>query len=230
MITLIHGNDTLTSRNFFLDQKDEESLTFDAESISLDELALSLQGPTLLFTPDSHKGRTLFIENSFTRKSAKNLESIGKLLSNYPNANVYFWADKEIGVKALVSFPKIENKNFKIPQNIWAFLDGIRPLNPSNITSFHKTLNETEPEIIFAMLVRQFRLMLGLVQNSRENIDEVKRIAPWQKSKLIKQASLFGEEKLKTIYKKLYKIDKSTKTGKTNLTLTQNIDILLLEI
>ena len=69
-----------------------------------------------------------------------------------------------------------------------------------------------------------------LFQDSKENIDEVKRIAPWQKSKIVRQASLFGEEKLKLIYKKLYKIDKTTKTGKSNLTLVQNIDILLLEI
>ncbi len=225
MITLIHGNDTLSSRKFFLDQRDAESLTFDVENINLVEFEQSLSGSGLFGS-----SKKIFIENLFTRKSTKNTDSIGKLLTAYKDAEVFFWADKEVGVKALSSFPKIENKSFKIPQNIWNFLDNLRPNSSSNVTSFHRTLKESETEIIFAMIIRQFRLMLGLIQNSNENIDEVKRIAPWQKTKILRQASLFGEEKLKTIYKKLYKIDKSTKTGKTNLTLTQNIDILLLEI
>lgn len=225
MITLIHGNDTLTSRKYFLDQKDTESLTFDAESINVVELEQSLAGSGLFGST-----KKVFIENLFSRKSAKNIESIGKLLTLYKDTEVFFWADKEVGVKVLASFPKVEKKEFKIPQNIWNFLDNIRPSTSSNVASFHRTLNEAEPEIIFAMILRQFRLMLGLISTSKENIDEVKRVAPWQKTKLMRQASLFGEEKLKAIYKMLYKIDKTTKTGKTNLTLTQNIDILLLQI
>lgn len=225
MITLVHGSDSVSSRKFFLDQKDEESLTFDAESLILSELEQSLGGSGLFGNT-----KKIFLENLFTRKSAKNIEPIGKLLTSNPDLNVYFWADKEVGVKPLASFPKFENKNFKIPQSMWAFLDGIRPNNALNVSSFHKTLQETEPEIIFAMIVRQFRLMLGLSESSSENIDEVKRIAPWQKSKLVRQASMFEISKLKTIYKKLYKIDKTTKTGKSQLTLVQNIDILLLEI
>ena len=225
MITLIHGNDTLSSRKFYLDHKDQDSIVFDAENINLVELEQSLTGSGLFGST-----KKIFIENLFSRKSAKNLEPIGKLLSNYKESEVFFWTDKEVGLKVLTAFPKVEKKEFKIPQNIWNFLDNIRPSATSNVTSFHKTLNETESEIIFAMILRQFRLMLGLISDSTENIDEVKRIAPWQKTKLTRQASLFGEEKLKNIYKKLYKIDKTTKTGKTNLTLTQNIDILLLEI
>ena len=70
--------------------------------------------------------------------------------------------------------------------------------------------------------------MIGL--SEKADIEEVKRLAPWQKSKLMNQASMFEMKKLKEIYKKLYKIDKAQKTGATNLSLTQNIDIFLLEI
>lgn len=225
MITLISGNDTLSSRKYFLDLQDKDSLSFDAESINLVELEQSLGGSGLFGST-----KKIFVENLFSRKSIKNLEPIGKLLTQYKDTEIFFWTDKEVSVKALGSFPKVEKKEFKIPQSIWNFLDNLRPSSTSNVSSFHRTLNETEPEIIFAMILRQFRLMLGLLKESNEKIDELKRIAPWQKTKLVRQASLFGEEKLKKIYKSLYKIDKATKTGKTNLTLTQNIDILLLQI
>ena len=225
MIIIVHGSDQHSSRNYFLEQKDKDSAIFDAQSLNEIELSQSMQGSGLF-------GATIkiFIDNLFTRKGLKNLETVSEIIAESKNANVYLWADREIGAKNLSSFPKFENQNFKIPQNIWSFLDGIKPMSSSNVSSFHKTLNDTELEIIFSMIVRQFRLMLGLIANSRDNIDEVKRLAPWQKSKLMRQASLFGEEKLKKIYKRLYKIDKSLKTGKTPLTLVQNIDIFLLEI
>jgi len=72
--------------------------------------------------------------------------------------------------------------------------------------------------------------MLGLLENSKNNIDELKKLAPWQKSKLIRQAEMFGSQNLKKIYKKLYKIDKAQKTGSSGLTIVQQIDMLLLEL
>lgn len=225
MLTIIHGDDVVSSRNYFLEQKNKDSITFDAESLSLIELGQSVQGSGL-FGPSNK----VFIENLFSRKGLKNLETIAEIINKTKEANVFIWADKEIGVKNLSSFPKIQNQIFKIPQNIWAFLDGIKPRNQSNLTMFQNVLKTTSVEIVFTMIVRQFRLMLGLIEISKENIDEVKRLAPWQRGKLTKQASMFGIENLKKTYKKLYKIDKSQKTGSSNLNLTQSIDILLLEI
>lgn len=226
MLTIAHGNNTLASRKFFIDQKNEDSLTFDAEDLIISELKQSLQGGGL-FGPS----KKIFIENLFTRKGLKNIEPIASVLSqNEKSSEIYIWSEKELGIKVLSPFPKHDNQNFKIPSNIFSFLDSIRPNNPKNVSYFHDAIKTSEPEIVFFMIIRQFRLLLGIVSNSKNNIDEVKRLAPWQKSKLIKQSEIFGEEKLKQIYKKIYKIDKSQKTGGTNLTLIQNIDILLLDL
>lgn len=225
MLTIVHGSDQLSSRNYFLEQKDKESITFDAQNLNIVELEQSLGGNSLFGT-----SKKIFIDNLFNKKGLKNVEIVVELLKKSQDAHVYIWADKEIGAKSLSGFPKFQNQNFKIPQNIWAFLDGIRPDNPKNVILFHQTLAATEVEVVFAMIIRQFRLMLCLVEGSDSAIDEVKRLAPWQRSKLTRQAMLFGIDMLKAIYKKLYKIEKSVKTGKSNLTLTQSIDILLLEI
>ncbi|MBI2621687.1 MAG: hypothetical protein HYW63_03550 [Candidatus Levybacteria bacterium] len=225
MVTVVHGSDQISSRNFFLEQKDKDSLTFDAENINVVDLEQSLQGGGLFGATTK-----VFIENLFTKKGLKSLEDVAEVINKSKNADIYLWADREQGVKNLSAFPKYLNQNFKIPQNIWLFLDGIRPHNPDNVLHFHETILTTEPEIVFAMVIRQFRLMLGLMENSDNTIDEVKRLAPWQRGKLTRQASIFGLEKLKKTYKKLYKIDKSQKTGTSKLSLTQNIDILMLEI
>ncbi|MEK9176025.1 MAG: hypothetical protein AAB520_01135 [Patescibacteria group bacterium] len=225
MVTIIHGNDPVTSRKFFLDQKDKDSVTFDAEALELSELELSLQGSGLFGST-----KKVFIENLFTRKGSKNIETIAKYLESTIDSPVYIWADKELPAKSISPFKKPEIQNFKIPSSIFSFLDGLRPNSQQNLASFHTALSGTEPEIIFFMMIRQFRLLLGIGNESNNNIDEIKRLAPWQKGKLLRQASLFGTNKLKEIYGLIYKIDKSQKTGASNLTLTQDIDILLLEI
>ena len=224
MITLVHGQDNLSSRKFFLSHKDKDSITFDAENLSVIELSQSLQGGGLFENP-----KKIFIENLFTRKGNKSLAPIAEILNTNDKSEVFIYADKDVGVRSLSNFPKFTNENFKIPQNIWSFLDGIRPGNSNNIASFHNALEGSEPEIVFAMIIRQFRLLVGISSNGK-SIEEVKKLADWQKTKLRRQASLFEMSKLKDIYKKLYKIEKSVKTGASNLTLTQNIDILLLEI
>lgn len=225
MITIIHGDDVIASRNFLFEQKDKNSLTFDAESLDISELKQEVAGSGL-FGPSIK----IFIENLFTRKGSKNLSGIISVLNDKTEADVYIWSDKILSAKVLLDFPKHTIQLFKIPQNIWSFLDGIRPGRPGNVLSFRQALSNTEPEIVFAMVIRQFRLMLGLIESSGSSIDEVKRLAPWQRSKLLRQALMFEIDKLKQIYKKLYKIEKAVKTGKSPLTLPQNIDILLLEI
>lgn len=224
MLLIVNGNDTVSSRRFFLEQKTEDCLTFDAENLEISELIHSLRGDALFGST-----KKIFLENLFSRKSVKNYKPIVEALSSN-EADVFIWTDKELGAKTLSDFPKHTLQNFKIPQNIFSFLDSIKPNSTRNVVNFHNALLVSDVEVIFAMIVRQVRIMLALSEDSKNNIDEVKRLAPWQRSKLVNQASLFGKEKLVEIHKKLYKMDKNQKTGGSNLTLTQNIDILLLEI
>lgn len=221
MINIIHGDDTTASRDFFVKQKTAGSITYDAENLSSVELAQTLQGSGLF-----EGGNKIFIESLFGRK-AKNVEQITELVNTHSkNSDIFIYSDKLLPAKTLKEFKNSQETAFKIPQTIWAFVDGIRPNNPSNINLFHSALSSNESEIVFSMLLRQFRLLLGL----ESNIDEAKRLAPWQIGKLQRQKSNFGAEKLKNIYKKLYKIDRQTKTGSTNLTLMQSIDMLMLDL
>jgi len=225
MITLIHGNDNLASRNYFLSIKDENSILMDAQNLNLVELSQIINGSGLFLEP-----KKIFIDNLFTNKGSKNQVDVFSIIGKGHDSEIYLYADKEIPIKSLSDIKDLNSKVFRVPQNIWNFLDEIRPKSSQNIFKFHEVLKETEPEIIFSMILRQFRLLLAISSSSSKNISEVSRLAPWQKSKLTRQASLFSNEKLIDIIKKLYFIDKTTKTGKTSLSLKQNIDILLLEI
>jgi DNA polymerase III delta subunit len=85
--------------------------------------------------------------------------------------------------------------------------------------------------MILAMVARQIRILLSLSDaESTEQIDDVKRIAPWQKNKLLAQTHAFSQTELKKLHAALYKLDVKSKTGGLPLPLSQEIDFLLVSI
>jgi len=225
MITIIHGDDIASSRKFFTDKKGKTSLpVLDGEKLTLLELR-QLSGGGGLF----NKAEALFVEGFLVNsKPGKNLDEISTFLKKNKDFDIYFWEKKELTKKQLSQFGQgAVVETFKIPKNTFGFLDGLKPGNGKrNVELFHSALEGTSSELLFFMLIRQFRLLLAVSTGSQ--IDEVKRLAPWQKSKLFSQAKQFSPDQLKKTYKSLYKIDLGQKTGGLTMPLTQTIDFLLL--
>ena len=230
MITIAYGDDVASSRNFYISerQKLKNPVILDGGKFTVSDLMQSLEGGSL-FNDD----KEIFIENFFSSK--KNNPSFKEIITYIDSqgikANIFFWENSELSKTELGTFKKSVVKLFKIPQNLFGFLDNIKPKNLSSINQFHDLLSQTAEELVFFMIIRQFRLLLAVSDPaSKEMIDEMKRLAPWQTSKLKMQASLFGQEKLITVYKRLGEIDSDTKSGKSATTLTQTIDFLLADL
>jgi len=227
MITITHGDDISGSRNFYISerQKSENPVILDGGKLTLSDLMQSLEGGSLF-----NEEKDIFIENFFSAKKANtSFKEIAVYIDEQnPEANIFFWENSELSKTELATFKKATAKLFKIPQNMFGFLDNIRPGNAGSVKQFHELLNQTAEELIFFMLVRQFRLLLAVSDSEQINpIDEFKRLAPWQTGKLKNQAKLFGLGKLMSIYRKLYEIDLASKSGKLPATLAQTIDFFL---
>jgi len=264
MITIIHGNDTASSRKYYIDQKTADAFSFEGEKVCLTDLTQVLEGGGL-FT-DSKK---IFIDEFLSkRKQGKETEEIILLLNKYRETNdIFLWEGKEISKKNASLFSNPTVKTFKFPLFLFTFLDGIKPKSSNNVVLFHEALKKSEAELIFFMLIRQFRLLLAVSDekspfsrhaeldsasleipksirqaqdpeytegqvrdDSNQRIDEIKRLAPWQKSKFKKQSGLFSLINLKNAYKKLFEIDLGQKTGTLNMSIEQAIDIFLLDL
>lgn len=233
MITIIHGDDIASSRSFYQEAKSKQKdpLSYGALSLKVSDLAQNLQGTGLF-----NDTKIIFIEEFFSKlkKTSKEAKEIIEFINtNSKSANIYFWESKEIPKRDLFVFKDAILKSFKLPRNIFLFLDNLRPNNSKSLLiSFHTALHSgIKEELILFMLQRQFRLLLSLSdENSSEQIDEVNRLAPWQRGKLERQAKYFSVESLKQIYKKFFEIELGQKTGRLPLTLTQSIDFFLLEI
>ena len=231
MITIIHGDDVVSSRKYLQEQKQkiDDPYVFDGD-IDLLSIVQITQGGGLF-----ESSKKIFVESFFSKNKLNNSASLD--IINYINKNeslfdIFFWEGKELQKKSLSVFSKTAVKIFKIPQTIFLFLDNIMPNNyKKNIILFHNALENADDQMLFFMMQRQFRLLLAISdKNAKEAIDEILRLAPWQKSKLERQSKLFSIDKLVLIYKQLLSIDISQKTGNLPFSLICAIDFLLLSI
>jgi DNA polymerase III delta subunit len=167
--------------------------------------------------------KIIIFENFFKGKTPKwkNEIDFQKLEAD---KNIYiFWdsADPNAALKRSFLTAKKQNVfNFKIPGLLWVFLDGITPCSVGNgldrslqnIKNFRELCRSTDPDMIFLMMIRQFRLLILSKKEYKEYPSEYTRLT-FQKYKLKSQAAHFTEEQLLKAYKKLLEIEEHQKTG-----------------
>ncbi len=229
MITIIHGDDLSKSREYFISEKkkSKDIASFDKD-ISIEKLKQVIEGGNLFLNIND-----IFIENFFSNKkqsSSEYKEILEYINNNSTKLNLVFWEGKKIEKSTFNLLKKSIQKSFMLPQGLFLFLDQLKPENTNNVKLFHDALKNMEEDKLFYMLVRQFRLLLAVLNQVEDSIDDLKRLAPWQKGKLLRQAKLFSNEKLIKIYNELLEIDHAQKSGVLGKSLTQSIDILLLKI
>lgn len=229
MITIVHGDDIASSRRYFVEQKNKEKnpIVFDGEKITPSDILQVLDGGSLF-----SENKLLFIEDFFSKKKpGKEFDDIVSQIQNLSDSQVFFWEGKLLTKRFINLFKNCEIKLFNIPKDIFTFLDSIYPDNKKSLIFFHNTLKTNEPELVFFMIIRQFRLLMAVSDaKTKEAIDEVKRLAPWQINKIKKQSGYFSSLKLKDCYRKLYELDLAQKTGALPYSLSSAIDIFLVDL
>jgi DNA polymerase III delta subunit len=229
MITIIHGDDNAASRTYYKSLQKKDASIFDGEKVTADDIHQATTSQSLF-----SEEKNIYLENFFSkRKTSKETEAILALLQNTDeHITLVFWESKQLTKKQLDTFPKSIQKVFMLSKSLFAFLDAVKPNNSKQVFSlYHETLKHTEAEMILAMLSRQIRILLTLSDiNSSDQIDEVKRIAPWQKNKLLSQARAFSQAELLKLHEAIFKVDVTSKRGGLSLPLSQTIDFLLLSI
>jgi DNA polymerase III delta subunit len=227
MIIITHGTDTAKSRNFYISKRQEitDPIILEGKSLEFSNFYQIFEGDSL-FTLE----KNVFVENLFSSKksSSEDIKRIVEYINGKKDLNILFWEDKELTKAQQALIKNAQINLFNYPQLLFLFLDSIYPNNAKVLSLFRSLAEQMETELIFYMIVRQFRLMLGIESSSQ--IDETKRMAPWQESKLSSQARRFSKDKLKSLYNKLYKIDYETKFGLSSSPLSARIDIFLLDL
>lgn len=228
MLTVIHGDDLRSSRLLLTSlQKDRTN------TVVLQEDKLTLEGLMQNLGTGSLFGETklIVIEELFAKiKSANEQKKFLAFINEYSSSNeIVLWEGKDLTKTQLASLQKATIRHFKLPQSLFHFLDAIKPNNGKEAVSFfHESLQNSEREMLFFMLVRQMRLLLAFLSGAE--VEEIKRMSPWQKTKLQKQAKYWQQEILLRFYQRLYDLEKGMKTGTLVFPLDLHIDMLLSEL
>lgn len=212
MITIIHGEDIVAAQKF----KFEILAKFKGREI------IELENPSETDIKQAIESKSLFGEDKIVLISGK-FESLAPLI-NSSEIPVYIFSEKKLSQKQLSLFPKSQVFLFKPKAIIFEFLDSIKPGNQKKILNLFYNLSD-EPELTFYMLIRQFRNLILVKDNTWTS-----EITPWQKNKYLSQAQHFTLEQLLKIYKDLEKIDLENKTGQSPLDLSKTLEFFLLKI
>lgn len=224
MLTVICGEDSISSRNYFTDQqkilkdKDFEIVNVDYHQVlDLDETGSS---ESSLFASKRAYFTQSLNKKVFKKMSERNEKKI-KAIVESKAIQVFDW-EEETSSRDLKSIKGIIIKEFKPDKNIFKLLDSCYPGNLKTFLSTLQTLSEpTEDIFIFIMLARHMRNILSVKMG-----EKIPKLASWQLGKLTNQAKYWNEKNLINFYQGLHRIDVNSKTNGTPFTVKKSLDIL----
>ncbi len=228
MITLIHGDDIVSSRkaleDYRLKNSGAEIIRFDGNTLDLPSLVTTSQSQSLFGSK-----KLIIIENLLGGSFSNQKENILSFLSSSDvGQQIILWEKSEIGKTVI-------NKYFKgakvilcqPPLLLFRFVDSLGESTEKLLTLYHALLSQRDPELVLAMLFRQLRLLIIAKEMGEKGL---KTLASWQAYKFVKQANLFTAERLYKAYRGLLLIDYNVKTGQTPYNLSQLLDIFLINL
>jgi hypothetical protein len=217
MITIIHGENTVASRQYLADVlKKFKSLgygvirpegTRDLENFTDFSQSVTLFGQ-----------KTVVVLENFLKQKGKIKPSVNRDELN----EVVFWEDGKRSAAVLAQFDKrAQVMEFKVPYSVFRLLDNLRPDNQkTTIRLYHQLLKNLPPEMIFSFVASRF---IDLYYPPIGKPD-------WTKEKLSTQTQSFTKIKLAGILRELSAIDLGQKNSLSPLPLDKQLEVFLLKL
>ncbi len=203
--------------------KAEQIWEFAGKSVTPEDVAQALGGQSLFGTEpklviiDGPLGNKALLESLFVPAAETTLLIL---------ENKKLTATQIASLKSVLS--DLSLVEYKLDSAIFKFVDSLAPGSREAVSILKNELADEVPEVIFVMLVRQFRYLLLAKERVSSGPEDYQRLAPWQKQKLQSQAMHFKLEVLKDLYQKLLLIDLQTKSGQFPGTLKDALETFLL--
>lgn len=225
MLTLLHGDSQVASRrqlNILIDKAKQQGvrdiIRLEGVSTSLTDLIQATETVSFFGTE-----KLVIVENLFSRpKSKLKDELIHRLKNVSPDSiSIILWEPKLLTASQLKMLPNFQNQIFKISKVLFKFLESLSPGNSKSSLNFlHLALLQEESEMIFAMLIRQVRMLIQAQDNAL-------KLPGWQLSKFKHQASAYTKPQLLKLHRQLLQLDQAQKTGQTLLSVADTLDIII---
>ncbi len=222
---IIHGDNIIQSRKKLveiIEENNEKGVLI--ERFNAKELDLPLLESKLQKTDLFGHSRMLIIEELHSLPKSKKLTSMIELLANSP-VEVCLWEKRELTATMLKKVSSAKIHLFKMANSLFTWLDSLSSAEKSKsnqIILFRKSLIDNDEYLCLIMLVRQVRMMIKILDGS--SIPGPSFLT----NKVRAQANKFSIEQLLKVHQKLYQLDSKIKTSKNILTLSQEIEQIIL--
>lgn len=223
MLTIICGENSVSSRKYFLQLKESYSKKdFEIKNITtseISELKKWLIESVSLFS----QKRIFFVENlSKFLKRFKKKDLVKELTNMAVMKDVEIISWEEVSSRELVTIKGAQIKEFKISESIFKLLDACYPQNKVNFLKLlDQLVQDSDENFIFVMLARHIRNLILIKQGIIPQ-----KMQSWQASRLKVQASFWPLAKLISFYTSLFRVDVRAKTNTSALSVKESLDIL----
>lgn len=219
---LLHGDDTASSRKFYLSLTESYQVTsLEGKNLLVKDLEEKLVSTSLF-----DENKAVVIENLLS-KNVKKKDFVNFLNDEKSQTLTILWEDKRLPKTSYRSLKDVSVRDFLLPQNYFQFLDSFAPKNGNKLFKmYHELLLTMSAELVFYSLIKRVRLLVVLANGS--TISELSKMAPWQVGKLKSQLRLWKKDELLSFFKNLADTEIEMKTGKLPLGLSKHLDILIL--
>lgn len=218
---LLHGPNTVASRERLLAEIGRfggEAVRLNGALLTLADLRQALESASLFQTD-----RLVVIEGLFSRRPSHAKDTLLAFLKNRQPDNLIIWEGKKIDGRILSPF-KAKTVLFDLTSAVFKFVESLVPGNGTNkLHLFNGALVKDPPEMVFAMIARQIRLLLTVSEPPVGGL----KLAPWQISRLKAQAARFSLPQLKNLHRQLLEIDTGQKTGRSPFGLRAALELWL---
>lgn len=233
-MVILHGDNAVQSRaalGKILDEARQQGKTvvrLEAKKLTLADLQETLHSESLFGDKKLVIIEELHSLPTSNRKKEL-IEVIAALTKEQDSLSLVIWEKRPLTATMLkkLGASLSDSQEFKLSNSLFAWLDSLngQKRNVSQqLKLFHDALTQEGEYLCFLMFARQIRMLLQAADGG-----EIKG-PPFMIGKLKKQAQSFTLEQLQRCHYELLEIDYRQKTSASPLDLTQELDLLLVNL
>jgi DNA polymerase III delta subunit len=229
---ILHGENIVQSRNSLValvvaaKEAGKQVQSINAKSLDLPVMEQLLGSENLFAEP-----QLLVIEELHSLPKSKKKDALIEMLGNFAGAGasgesgaestaVILWEKRELTPTMLKKFPGGRADLFKLSSALFSWLDSFGGDKNHQLQLLAKALASDGDFMCFSMLARQIRM---LIQAKEGNLVG----APFMIAKLKSQCRNFSLEELLQVHRQLLLIDLGQKTSSSRLSLSQELELLV---
>jgi DNA polymerase III delta subunit len=223
---VIHGENTAHSRKKLQElitqaKTDNTSITrLEAKRLTSASLQEAMGGNSL-FGDD----KLIIIEELHSLPASKRKKGLIEQIGNSGLDNLVLYEKRKLTATMLKKIGNPQVFEFKISNTLWKFLDQIGGSDKTKVIRLlRESITQNDEFFVYTMIIRQIRMLITAKDGG------VLKGAPFMITKLQGQARNVSIEQLLTTHKQLSNIDIKQKNSQLALSLSQELDLILLRM